>query len=172
MRRNDHHYFHDANYEFLTSVILNLLNSWSLWGLTILKNERYRWLTHIWLYLMIMKQAGWAHRDGEKRVQFADQLPQKSYNKWENEHEDKREGHRDTLKHIFNCDEVTLFIRAHSHSTVFNRGGAQRSKVWLRIHFFMRITYFRSTESKSAFKTILSHQEVIFFSLATSITTP
>jgi len=52
------------------------------------------------------------------------------------------------------------------------RGGAQRSKVWLRIHFFSLITYFRPTESKSAFKTILSHQEVIFFFLATSITTP
>ena len=51
-------------------------------------------------------------------------------------------------------------------------GGAQRSKVWLGIYFFTLTTYFRPIESKSVVKTIPSHLEVMFFFLATSITTP
>ena len=51
-------------------------------------------------------------------------------------------------------------------------GGRQTTKVWLRIDFFTLTTYFWPVESKSVVKIILSHQEVMFFSLATSITTP
>ena len=55
---------------------------------------------------------------------------------------------------------------------VIPRGGRQRSKVWLRIDFFTYSTQFGLIESKSVFKTIFSYQEVVFFSLATSITIP